>query len=860
MGRSADRTRGAVTRLAASRPSTAPRHGARPRVAGKFLHLEDDKLWVRGVSYGTFRPDAWGSEYGTPGRVERDFADIAAHGFNAVRTYTVPPRWLLDTAFRHGLWVMVGLPWEQHVTFLDDRLRTRSIQARVHAGVAACAGHPALLGYAVGNEIPAPIVRWHGRRRVERFIERLYATAKAADPAGLVTYVNYPTTEYLELPFLDVVTFNVYLEHRDRLEAYLARLHNLAGDRPLLMAELGLDSRRHGEEMQAQVLAWQARATFASGCAGLFVFAWTDEWHRGGYDVEDWDFGLTRRDRRPKPALHRIREVLCDVPVREDGGWPRISVVVCSYNGAGTIRECLEGLRRLEYPNFEVIVVNDGSVDATPAIVAEYPVRMISTDNRGLSSARNTGWRAATGEIVAYIDDDASPDPHWLHFLAEGFRTAPHVAMGGPNVPPPDEPPIAQCVASAPGGPIHVLLSDREAEHLPGCNMAFRRWALEAVGGFDRRFRTAGDDVDVCWRLQARGWTLGFHPAALVWHRRRASVRGYWRQQQGYGLAEALLQRKWPEKYNGLGHVAWQGRLYGRSVASALSWRSGRVYQGTWGTAGYQSLYAPASGLAAWPLMPEWYLLLLVLAAIAALGTLWGPLVLAVPLLALAAGATLAQAVAGARRARFSPGPPPGRHPLRLRAITVLLHLLQPAARLTGRLRHGLTPWRRGVARGRLGLWWPPRAAIWRESWESPEATLESLERKLAAAGATACRGGDFDGWDLEVHVGMLGAARLTVAIEEHGHGRQYVRLRAWPRPAPAWLAAAAGSAVLAALAAADGAGVAAGLLGAAAVAIAARVGIDCGTALAAVRHTVRQAVAARSRSRVAAAVTDRAA
>ena len=101
-----------------------------------------------------------------------------------------------------------------------------------------------------------------------------------------------------------------------------------------------------------------------------------------------------------------------------------------------------------------------------------------------------------------------------------------------------------------------MLLSDTEAEHIPGCNMAFRRDALLAIGGFDPQFRVAGDDVDVCWRLQEQGLTLGFHAAArgLASPAQLASAR-YWRQQQGYGKAEALLERKWPERYNRRGHV-----------------------------------------------------------------------------------------------------------------------------------------------------------------------------------------------------------------------------------------------------------------------------------------------------------------
>src|SRR6266508_89960 len=178
----------------------------RPVVQGKFLAAGGRKLWVKGVAYGTFRPNRAGEHFPDPGRVGADFAAMAESGINTVRTYTVPPRWLLDA-----------------------RSRTRSIECRMKEGVRSCAGHAAVLGYSVGNEIPAPIVRWHGRRRVERFLGRLYEAAKEEDPDALVTYVNFPSTEYLELPFLDFLAFNVFVEERESFSAYLARLQNLAG-------------------------------------------------------------------------------------------------------------------------------------------------------------------------------------------------------------------------------------------------------------------------------------------------------------------------------------------------------------------------------------------------------------------------------------------------------------------------------------------------------------------------------------------------------------------------------------------------------------------------------------------------------
>src|SRR5207248_10181974 len=281
------------------------------------------------------------------------------------------------------------------VSLLDYRKCARSIEEMVRAEVRARAGHPAILCYTIGNEIPASIVRWHGRRKLERFLERLYYAVKAEDPECLVTYVNYPSTEYLQLSFLDFACFNVYLESQKCLDAYLARLHNIAGDRPLIMAEMGLDSLRNGEAAQAEALDWQIRTSFAGGCAGVFVYAWTDEWFRGGAEAEDWAFGLTTRDRSPKPALAAVSDAFAEMPFSRQVSWPAVSVVVCSRNGASTIRECCEGLRKLDYPNFEVIVVDDGSTDSTAAIAGEYGFRVISTPNRGLSNARNTGSAAA---------------------------------------------------------------------------------------------------------------------------------------------------------------------------------------------------------------------------------------------------------------------------------------------------------------------------------------------------------------------------------------------------------------------------------------------------------------------------------
>ena len=364
------------------------------------------------------------------------------------------------------------------------------------------------------------------------------------------------------------------------------------------------------------------------------------------------------------------------------------------------------------------------------------------------------------------------------------------MGIGGPNIPPPGDGPVAEAVANAPGGPIHVLLSDQEAEHIPGCNMAFRRSALLEIKGFDPQFRTAGDDVDICWRLRERGWTLGFHPGAVVWHHRRNSVRMYWKQQKGYGRAEALLERKWPEKYNGAGHVNWAGSLYGLGLTRTILSRPARVYQGSWGSALFQSLYQPAPGvLAALPLMPEWYLAILLLALLSGLGLAWPPLLVALPLLGLAVGALVVQAGLSAARARFHRPERSRRTALKLYGLTALLYLLQPIARLRGRLAHGLSPWRqRGPGVGylaaappRLGLLARARARQRRASGGHQRGA--AADRGRSSRPAATSTGGTW----------RCASARSARAVsswrpEEHGAGRQLLRFRIYPWVPPAWL------------------------------------------------------------------------
>jgi glycosyltransferase involved in cell wall biosynthesis len=805
----------------------------RPHVAGKSIRLDENRAFrVRGVTYGTFKPAPDGTHFPDADQVSEDLKAMADSGFNTVRTYTVPPRWLLDQAGHFGLRLMVGLPWEQHIAFLDDPGRPEQIVTRVVEGVQACRDHPAVLCYAIGNEIPAPIVRWHGRRPIERFIRRLYDAAKREDPDALVTYVNYPTTEYLQLPFLDLHCYNVFLEQPAQLRRYLARLQNISGDKPLVLAEIGLDSRRNGLDGQAVSLAWQLDTAILAGCAGAVVFAWTDEWYRGGEEIRDWDFGLTDRLREPKPALRAASRALSRQPADMLPRAPRISVAVCAHNAQQTIGACLAGIQKLNYPDYEVIVVDDGSGDRTADIAETFSVRLIRKENGGLSNARNTALAHATGDIIAYIDSDAYPDPDWLAYLAEAHSDGTYMAVGGPNILPPEAGDLEECVANSPGGPVHVLLDDEHAEHIPGCNMSFRVDALREIGGFDGRFKIAGDDVDICWRIQDSGGLIGFRAAAAVFHRRRGTVWGYLKQQLNYGRAEAMLERKWPSKYNEFGHPTWSGRIYGNGHTLPVTRRRWHVYYGVRGSAPFQPAVENGHGpLGMLPLMPEWYLMVGGVAILSLLGLLWQPLLLLTPVLAALVGVVLAQAFVSARHADLRRSSPNGWSNLRRRATVAFLHLTQPIARLTGRVGYDLTPWMR---RGVMGVKVPrPRVlSLWSERWHSPQTWLDRMDNQLRHQHVIVRPGGPHDRWDLEAWCGLLGGVRVLLTSEEHDAGKQLVRLRIWPRFATKLVLFMLVLASLALGAALDGAVIVTVLLGAALVLVSVRLVFEQGAAM----------------------------
>jgi O-antigen biosynthesis protein len=764
--------------------SDSTRGSARVSVDGKFFRLGPRKFHVKGITYGPFAPGADGETFASPAQTARDFKLIRELGANVLRVYYPPPAWFLDLAGEHGLKVFVDVPWPKHLCFLDSRKSETAARDAVRRAAQKVKGHPAIFALSVVNEISSEIVRWSGVARVERFIDSLIQEVKNVDPDCLCTFASFPPTEFLQSESIDFVCFNVYLHQPKTFESYLARLQTLADSRPLVLGEFGMDSIREGEARKSEFLSWQIELASRAGLAGTVLFSFTDDWYRGGMQIEDWGFGLTTRDRNPKPSFHVVQQQYAIAPYYPVPRAAKASVVVATYNGARTLQSCLESLTRLNYPDYEVIVVDDGSRDATPDIAKQFPsIRYIRQENQGLSAARNAGIRAAQGEIVAFTDDDCRADEDWLYYIVSDLLRGDFAGIGGHNFLPPEDSPVAAAVVVSPGGPAHVLLTDREAEHIPGCNMAFHKWALEEIGMFDPLYRKAGDDVDVCWRLQEHNLKIGFSPAGFVWHFRRPTVKAYLKQQAGYGEAEALLMGNHPEHYNSIGGGLWRGRIYGGSHWGLLL-RGAVIYHGVFGSGFFQRLYSPD------PVQP-----LMLCTTLSYHGLINAPLLLLtlnfpmlLPLAAVSLGVSVGTCVLAAAQAKL----PRQKRRWWSRPLVALLFFLQPIVRGWARLkwRLNLLTTHKGAATapaihhtGEL----PDAVVYWCDGRADRYGFLNRIEAELEKA-RWNCR--PDSGWathDLDVPVHLWTRLRLTTVTEELELGRTNLRCRIagfWSLPA----------------------------------------------------------------------------
>ncbi len=231
---------------------------------------------------------------------------------------------------------------------------------------------------------------------------------------------------------------------------------------------------------------------------------------------------------------------------------PLISVVVPVRNGAAHLGRCLESLDALDWPRerLEIIVVDNASTDDSAAIASSHGARVIAEPQRGVARARNAGWRASRGDLIAFTDCDCIVSPRWLRALAPAFDDAEIGAAGGRLVPDTPKTVIEEYIIAK-----DILSQERAMRDDPisppflvTANAIYRRAVLDALGGFDDNFAIAGEDADLAWRAQWAGWRLRLIPEAEVIHCHRATLRGFMRQVRSYGAGTSHLFKKHRER------------------------------------------------------------------------------------------------------------------------------------------------------------------------------------------------------------------------------------------------------------------------------------------------------------------------
>jgi len=231
---------------------------------------------------------------------------------------------------------------------------------------------------------------------------------------------------------------------------------------------------------------------------------------------------------------------------------PTFSVIVPTHNRLRCLTHCLESLQALDYPAgaWELIVVNDGGAEPfgllPEDLVSALPLRVHSIEHRGAASARNEGARLATGEILAFLDDDCRVEPDWLQQYAAGFAVGRWNALGGRSINPTPGNLARDCWhALIEFLYTHLIDEAGNALLVVSNNAAYRRIAFEQLGGFDEAFRWS-EDWDLSVRALLRGFRQAYFPQARVQHHSAvATPWGYLRQQYDYGRGAYRLERKW---------------------------------------------------------------------------------------------------------------------------------------------------------------------------------------------------------------------------------------------------------------------------------------------------------------------------
>lgn len=224
-----------------------------------------------------------------------------------------------------------------------------------------------------------------------------------------------------------------------------------------------------------------------------------------------------------------------------------VSIIISIYNTEKTLERCLKSISNLDYPNYEVILVYDNSNDKTLEIASKFNYKIICLKKKGgVAGARNAGVRVAKGDIIAITDADCEVESDWLTKLIQPFEDVNVGVVGGPDQAPNDDTFFAKCVDYAwtsfiGTGGMRRKGKIRAAKYYPrGCNIAIRRKIFDEIGYFNEKI-VPGEEIEFDFRAKKKGYLLKYAPNALVWHRRRPTLKSFVKHLLGRGNYRVML-------------------------------------------------------------------------------------------------------------------------------------------------------------------------------------------------------------------------------------------------------------------------------------------------------------------------------
>jgi glycosyltransferase involved in cell wall biosynthesis len=506
------------------------------RVRGKFISRDGAKLLLKAMRLA-----------GVEGKLDlseklalrRRLDELASANLNTLILTAEQAESVLGVAGQAGLHALVEIGIERRD--LVSREAARVAIARVAQTVSVLRGYPGLIGFVIDGPFDEVTVEPPALEALRVGLAALARTIHEShhgnELIALARHLKSPATaagddgddqvsEILSRAIREDFTYikAARSEPTDLGDAIFA-MHRLAAGRPLVI--------EFGEELSGQVET--VAHAFGLGAAGVVARAMRPAASPGWQKVGTLSAG----------------ELLpfADLPGSPQAV-PMVSVVVIARDDERTITACLESIAQLNYPDYEVIVVDDGSRDRTAALAGSVDgagrIRIIRERHAGMGAALNAGMRAARGHFVAFTRADCVVDEDWVGLSLRVITAGRVDACTGTIYWPAAGDGIAARAIASMTRRDSIDANDRRATLLNDRNMVVRKASLMAAGGFDGRFIDGGAEADLAARMVEAKMALGWSPASVVWCESRIGVGAYYRRRIGDGRAAAMLALKHP--------------------------------------------------------------------------------------------------------------------------------------------------------------------------------------------------------------------------------------------------------------------------------------------------------------------------